>query len=81
MLGMRLSHQLIRNKLDAEAYFRRIDYRFGSTGNTVSQHIGGASLSFTLAKNMNLFIYYEGIFADDPSQQVTRINTRLMYRF
>jgi hypothetical protein len=81
MLGIRLSHQLIRNKLDAEAYFRRIDYQFGSNSNTVSQHIGGGSLSFTLAKNMNLFIYYEGIFADDPSQQVNRINTRLMYRF
>lgn len=81
MLGIRLSHQLIRNKLDAEAYFRRIDYQFGNTGNTVSQHIGGGSLSFTLAKNMNLFVYYEGIFADDPAQQVNRINTRVMYRF
>jgi hypothetical protein len=80
IFGARLSHQLIRNKLDAEAYYRRIQYQFINSGKATDQNVFGASLSVNVVKSLNVFLFYEGILGE-PAQTLHRINTRLMYRF
>lgn len=81
ILGIRFTHQLWKNKLDAEAYAKQISYQFAHTGAKVNQIIGGASLSLNVARSIHLFLYYEGIFTNDTFQRLDRLNTRLMYRF
>lgn len=78
--GARFSHQIVRNKLDAEAYYRRIQYQFITSSNATDQNVFGASLSITAMKSLNLFLFYEGILAE-PEQTLHRLNTRLQYRF
>lgn len=78
--GVRCSHALFKNKADAEAYFRRVDYQFSSSELKTSQHIIGASISVAIGKPLSLFLFYEGTLSE-PANTIHRINTRVMYRF
>jgi hypothetical protein len=80
MFGIRLSRPIINRKLDADIYFRIIDYRYQHTENQVSQHITGASLSLRIMKQLTLHMYYEGTF-DNKDRTYHRFNSKIIRRF
>ncbi len=80
--GIRFSKPLIKKKLNAELYYRNVNYlyRNSESGTAVRQHIGGASLSYRLSKKLSWHLFYEGTF-DKRNPTFTRINMRIIKRF
>ena len=78
--GIRLTRDLMKKKLSAEAYYRWVDYNYKTSEFSTHQNIVGASCSFRLMKKLGLYIYYEGIFSDQSPTQ-TRLNTKIIQRF
>jgi len=80
--GVRFSKPLIKKKLNAEVYYRNVNYlyRNSESGTAVRQHIGGASLSYRLSKKLSWHLFYEGTF-DNKNPTFSRINMRIIKRF
>jgi len=80
--GIRFSKPLIKKKLNADLYYRNVNYlyRNSESGTAVRQHIGGVNLSYRLSKKLSWHIFYEGTF-DTKNPTFTRINMRLIKRF
>ncbi len=80
--GIRFSKPLIKKKLNAELYYRNVNYlyRNSESGTAVRQHIGGASLSYRLSRKLSWHLFYEGTF-DKKNPTFTRINMRIIKRF
>ena len=80
IFGVRIHKPLIRNKLDAELFYRWVDYKYKIGDRVLHQNIAGANLSFRLQKNLSLHLFYEGIF-DNNNQIYHRLNARIIKRF
>lgn len=80
IFGARLSKPLIRRKVNAEVYYRWVDYQYKNSETTIHQNIVGASLSLRVVKNLRLNLYYEGVF-DNRNQQYQRFNIKVIQRF
>ena len=80
--GIRFSKPLLKKKLNAEVYYRNVNYlyRNSESGTAVRQHIGGASLSYRLSKKLSWHLFYEGTL-DKKNPTFTRINMRIIKRF
>lgn len=79
-LGIRFSKPIVRRRLDADLYYRMVNYQYQSTGIQVQQHIAGAGFSFRIQNNLSLHANYEGTF-DSRGQTYQRFNSRLIQRF
>lgn len=80
IFGIRINKNLIRNKLNAELFYRWVDYKYKIGDRVLHQNIAGANLSFRLQKNLSLQLFYEGIF-DNSNQFYHRFNARIIKRF
>jgi len=80
IFGIRINKNLIRNKLNAELFYRWVDYRYKIGDRVLHQNIAGASLSFRLQRSLSLHLFYEGIF-DNNKQIYHRFNARIIKRF
>ncbi len=80
IFGIRLSKDFLKNKLSGEIYFRLVDYQYRTSNYSIQQKIGGASLNVRIAKNLSLYLYYEGTF-DGQGNDLTRFNTKIIQRF
>ena len=80
--GIRFSKPLINKKLNAEWYYRNVNYLYKNSeaGTAVRQHIAGASLAYRLNRKLSVHLFYEGTF-DKNNPTFTRINMRLIKRF
>lgn len=80
IFGARLSKPLIKRKVNAEIYYRWVDYQYKNSETTIHQNIAGASLSIRVLKKLSLNLYYEGVF-DNRNQQYQRFNVKVIQRF
>lgn len=80
MYGLRLTREIVPGKLNTEAYFRLVDYRYTYGDLRVQQNIVGIDLSLNLTRKLALYLYYEGTF-DKKSDTFHRVNTKLIQRF
>jgi hypothetical protein len=80
IFGLYLSKSFFNNKLDLELYYRWVDYKYKIGDRVLHQDIGGASLSYRLAKNLSLHLFYEGV-KDNNNQLYHRFNVRIIKRF
>lgn len=80
ILGIRLSKEIIRRRLNGDMYFRMVNYQYNNSDNSIQQNIVGSSLSLRLLKQLTLYLYYEGTF-DNKGQAFHRINTKIIQRF
>ncbi len=80
IFGLRLSKSIIRNKVDVEAYYRWVDYKYLVGDRVLDQNIAGANVSFRVQKNMSIHLFYEGVF-DNSNKVYHRFNTRIIKRF
>lgn len=78
--GARLSKDLIKGKLSAEAHYDYVRYKYLIGDYTIAQKIAGASLNVRMLKNLSLYLYYEGTF-DDQKRNLNRFNTKIIQRF
>ena len=80
--GIRFSKPLINNKLNAEWYYRNVNYLYknSESGTAVRQHIAGASLSYRINRKLSVNVFYEGTF-DKQNPTFTRVSLRLIKRF
>lgn len=80
--GIRLSKPLIKKKVNAELYYRNVNYLYknSESGTAVRQHSGGLNLSFRLSRNLSWHVFYEGTF-DKKNPTFNRINMRIIKRF
>ncbi len=80
IFGIRLSKELIKGKVDADIYYRWVDYNYLLGDRIVHQNIAGASLSIRLQKQLSLHLFYEGI-QDLQKLDYHRVNVKLIKRF
>ncbi|MBX2876317.1 MAG: hypothetical protein KTR30_29625 [Saprospiraceae bacterium] len=80
IFGIRINKSLIRNKLDAELFYRWVDYKYKIGDRLLHQNIAGASLSMRLQRSLSLHLFYEGI-SDNTRQIYHRFNARIIKRF
>jgi hypothetical protein len=79
-IGIRLTKEVIKRRLNGDIYFRIMDYKYKSNNSKVHQNIAGISFSFKLMKKLTLYLYYEGTF-DNRKQKYNRINLKIIKRF
>lgn len=80
IFGARLSKPLIKNKLNADVYYRWVDYAYKTSERTVHQNIAGFNLSWRIQKQLSLNLYYEGVF-EATNTSYHRFNARIIKRF
>lgn len=78
--GVRLSREIVRNKLQGEIYYRWVDYQYKNYEYKIQQQTGGIDLSWNLTRKLAFYLYYEGTF-DNKNKPFNRINTRIIQRF
>lgn len=78
--GVRFSRELVRGKLNAEWYYRRVEYDYTNYETHIRQDVPGIDLSWNLTRKLAFYLYYEGTF-DPKNKTLHRINTRLILRF
>lgn len=80
MYGLRLTKELIRNKLQSEIHYRWVDYQYKNYDQQIQQQIAGLDLSWYITRKFALYLYYEGTF-QGQYKPFNRINTRIIQRF
>ncbi len=78
--SLNLSRAIIKQKLNADIYYRFMNYAYQNNDTKVLQNIGGASFSYQVLKKLTLYLYYEGTF-DDQGRVFQRFNSKLIQRF
>lgn len=77
--SFRYSRSLIKKYLDADLYYRYVDYQYRSSKVSLQQSYYGASLNYRISGTWALSVLYE--FSDQPSARNQRLNTRIIKRF
>lgn len=77
--GVRMSRDLIKQKVFGELEYRRVDYSYGEHGLDLKQHIAGVTLSWRVLKKLSLSVDYEGIFQKETSNN--RVHVNVVQRF
>lgn len=80
LFGAQISKDIIRNKLQAEVYYRLADYAYKNYEYKIQQHIGGLNLSWYINRKLGLYLYYEGTF-DKKNASFNRFNSKIIQRF
>jgi hypothetical protein len=80
IISLSHSRELIRNKLSADFYFRKVDYDYFNNNATSKQNYYGTNLSLSLGKTLRLDLSGE-VSAIPGEKNDYRINTRLIKRF
>ncbi|MCU0347076.1 MAG: outer membrane beta-barrel family protein [Saprospiraceae bacterium] len=80
MYGLRLTKEIVPGKLNTEAYFRMVDYRYSYSELRIHQNVAGLDLSLNLTRKLALYLYYEGTF-DKKSDTFHRVNAKIIQRF
>ncbi|MCB0525909.1 MAG: hypothetical protein R3A50_09470 [Saprospiraceae bacterium] len=78
--GARLSKELIRRKLNAEIYYRMVDYKYKNYDYNILQHIAGLDFSWNITRKLAFYIYYEGTI-DSKNKPFSRFNAKIIQRF
>lgn len=81
LLGLRVRQTIIARRLDGDAYFRRVDYRYQTTGLTSLQYLLGVNLNLRLTDQLSLYLYGEATYQQSSQEIENRINTRIIKRF
>ena len=82
LLGISISKQIIRRKLNGDLYFRMGDYQYTRSESINKQKTVGINFSYRLMKKLSLYLYYEGTFSNQIQNQAShRINSKLIKRF
>lgn len=76
--GVRLSRDIVKQKLYGELEYRMVNYNYGNSGLNLKQDIVGATLSWRIRKKLSLSVDYEGVFAEQPN---SRVHLNLVQRF
>jgi hypothetical protein len=76
--GIRLSRDIIKQKLYGELEYRMVDYRYGLSETTLHQDIAGVNLTWRIRKRLSLALDYEGVFADRSNN---RFHLNVVQRF
>jgi hypothetical protein len=76
--GVRISRDIIKQKVFGELEYRMVDYQYDRTETTLHQDIVGASISWRIRKKLSLSVDYEGVFGEQPNN---RIHLNLVQRF
>ncbi len=79
IFSLRYGRALFKHKVNADVYYRHVDYNFHNAESQFIQHYYGGSLSYRINKNWRLHIL--GEIASQGQQQNYRINTKLTKRF
>ncbi|MDH5250627.1 MAG: hypothetical protein OEW40_16655, partial [Cyclobacteriaceae bacterium] len=79
ILSFRHSRPLIKMKLDADLYYRIVDYTYLSSELITKQNYYGISLSYRITKKMSVTVL--GELAATATEENYRVNTRLIQRF
>jgi hypothetical protein len=77
--GVRMSRDLIKQKVFGELEYRRVDYQYGNSELALKQNIAGINLSWRVRKNLSLSVDYEGIFEKQKSNN--RVHVNISQRF
>lgn len=80
IFGIRISKDIIKNKVSGDVYFRRVAYDYKNSEQTVQQNIAGLNCSIRLLKKLSFYVYYENTFKKQ-SPTLTRFNTKIIQRF
>lgn len=80
ILGARLSRNVFSEKINADLYFKLVNYRYSNNGFEINQMIAGANISVRLTRKLGLYLYYEATM-DEGSNDLSRINTKVIQRF
>ena len=78
--GIRLSKNIIKRKVNADAYFRMVNYNYKNSEIAVHQKIFGVNCSVRIIKKLSLYVYYEGTYNKEKPTR-SRINTKIIQRF
>lgn len=77
--GVRISRDVIKQKVYGELEYRRVDYSYGNSELSLKQNIAGVNLSWRVRKKLSLSVDYEGIFETDRSNH--RVHVNVVQRF
>ncbi len=80
IFGVRFSKDIIPGKLDADIYYRFVDYQYKSSSLNIRQNIAGVSLSARITRQLGFYIYYEGTL-DNRDKLYNRFNSKIVKRF
>jgi hypothetical protein len=78
--GIRMSKNLIPRKLNGDFYFRFVNYQYKNADTEIRQKLAGLSFSYRFRPKLSLYLYYEATLSDQ-SQNLNRINTKIIQRF
>ncbi len=79
ILSGRYSRSIIRKKLSADFYYRKVEYNYIGNESRTTQDYFGASFNIRLTKKLSLSLL--GEFARRSNEENYRFNTRLIKRF
>ncbi len=78
--SIRVSKDIIKNKVSGDAYFRIVKYDYKNSDFTVQQKIAGVNCSIRLSKKLSFYVYYEGTYIKQGATY-TRFNSKIIQRF
>ncbi len=78
--GLKLTKDVFKGKVNAEVYYRRVDYDFPVYGYKTNQNVAGASLSWQILKKLGVYVFAEKTF-DSQNNNYLLVNTKIMQRF
>ncbi len=79
IVSFRYGRELFKHKVNADVYYRHVDYNFYNAESQSIQHYYGGSVSYRINKNWRFHLLGEIVGKDQ--QQNYRMNTKLTKRF
>lgn len=80
IFGVRLSKEIIAGKLNADIYYRMVNYQYKNYEFSIQQNIAGIDVALNLMRKLAFHVYYEGTF-DSKANTFHRLNTKIIQRF
>jgi len=80
IFGIRISKEIVSNKLDGNINFRMVDYKYLNYESATHQNVMGINLSMRIIKKLTLYVNYEGTF-DSQNIVYNRFYTKIIQRF
>lgn len=80
IFGARISREIIAGKLNADLYYRWVNYQYKNYEFAIHQNIAGADVALNLTRKLAFHVYYEGTF-DTKADAFHRLNTKIIQRF
>jgi len=74
ILGIRLTKEIIKGKVNGGAMYRNVHYRFLSSTSTLDQNIAALNLSWRIQKRVTLSVNFESTFEKNRRTDRIRLN-------